>query len=88
MYQPVPGLVPTPAPTPGPGLTPTPGSGNPQSVIYPSGTQPVIGGTSQYPGSGYALPPGVIASSIRSESGLVFQKYLEYCVIGILAIWF
>ena len=60
-------LYPTPAPSLAPGVTPTPFTGT-NSVIYPSGTQPVIGGSSPYPGSGYPLPPGVTSGSIRSES--------------------
>ncbi|WAR12449.1 CSP-like protein, partial [Mya arenaria] len=64
-YVPNPMLVPTPAPSLAPGQTPAPFTGS-QSSIYPSGTQPVIGGTSPYPGAGYALPPGVTAGSIRN----------------------
>ncbi|XP_060570089.1 uncharacterized protein LOC132728460 isoform X2 [Ruditapes philippinarum] len=65
-YVPSPMLIPTPAPQLLPGQTPAPNTGSSQ-VIYPSGTQPVIGGQSLYPGSGYALPPGVSSGSIRNQ---------------------
>lgn len=75
-YNPAPMLVPTPAPSLAPGATPTPNS-VPQ-VIYPSGTQPIIGGGTQYPGSGYALPPGVSAGSIRSKYSHIYT-FVQTC---------
>ena len=65
-YNPSPQLVPTPAPTYAPGQTPTPSTGE-SMVIYPSGTQPIIGGGTTYPGGGYALPAGATSGSTRSK---------------------
>jgi len=65
-YHPSPQLMPTPAPTPAPGQTAAPFTVSPQ-VIYPSGTQPIIGGGTRYPGGGSAIPPGVTTGSIRNQ---------------------
>ena len=79
-YNPTPQLIPTPAPTSSPGATPTPSSGKPPQVIYPSGTQPMIG-NSQFPGSGYGVPPGTQVTDIRSE-----QSFIEFSQSHLTAI--